>query len=252
MVQSPRRDQQKINRIGHKSIRMMRRRITMPAIKQCHRVLVTLLVSLASARAQHFDITPLVGGTFGGAVKLEELGVSNFEAHLGDSLSLGISGGLRFDADECEACNVIEFRWQRQNSHFRIRPDSLATTPVPTPFVLTSDFRPALTIDRFLGDFTREWTIQETQKVRPYLTASVGVARLSTPAGGVTKFAFGIGTGVKIFPVRHWGVRFQAEYLPIFISGELERVLCAAGCVVVINGSVLNQFQFSFGPTFRF
>jgi hypothetical protein len=51
-----------------------------------------------------------------------------------------------------------------------------------------------LPIDRFLGDFTREWNIQDVKIIKPFLTASVGVARMSTPASNATRFVFGIGT----------------------------------------------------------
>src|SRR5262245_65231075 len=100
----------------------------MPVIKQCCVVSLTLLGSLASAQAQRYDITPLVGGMFGGTVKLEQRFVRNFEAHVDDSLSFGVAGGFRFDADDCEACNLIEFRWLRQNTHLGLRQDPVVPT----------------------------------------------------------------------------------------------------------------------------
>src|SRR5262244_266792 len=223
----------------------------MQAIKQCLLALVTLLAGFASAHAQELDITPLVGGTFGGTMKLEQSGAPTVEAHLRDALSFGISGGIRFDADECEGCNVIEFRWVREHTHLGIRVDPLVPTPLPTAYTI-SDFHPALTVDRFLGDFTREWAIQETRMVRPFLTFSAGAARLSAPAGSTTEVAFGFGTGIKIFPGRQWGARFQVEYLPIVMWGEVQRVACAVGCIVVANGGLVNQFQLTLGPMFRF
>jgi hypothetical protein len=66
------------------------------------------------------------------------------------------------------------------------------------------------------------------------------------------RFAFGIGTGVKIFPKPRWGIRIEVEYLPTVMHGELERLVCTGGCVVVLNGGVMNQIQLSIGPAFRF
>lgn len=220
---------------------------TTQVIKECCRVSVILLVSFASAHGQRYEITPVVGAMFGGTVKLEQLAVPNFDAHVEDSLSFGVAGGFRYDADDCDACNLIEFRWLRQNTHLELRQDPL----VPTP-VAASAFHPAVTIDRFLGDFTREWTVQEAKMLRPFLTASLGAARLSTPESSATRFVFGIGAGVKIFPKRHWGFRFQVEYLPIFMQTELQRVVCNVGCVVVLNGGLMNQVELSVGPAFRF
>ena len=75
---------------------------------------------------------------------------------------------------------------------------------------------------------------------------------MSAPASSATRFAFGIGTGVKVFPAKHWGFRLSVEYLPIVMHAELQRLVCIGGCVVVLNGGVMNQFVLSFGPGFRF
>jgi hypothetical protein len=185
---------------------------------------------------------------FGGTVKLEQLGVPNFEAHVEDRLSFGIAGGVRYNTDDCDYCNLIEFRWLRQNSHLRLDQDPLVVTPVSALPI----FHPSVTFDHFLGDFTREFTIEDNSVIRPFVTATLGVARMATPAASGARFVFGIGTGFKVFPKRRWGIRFQAEYLPIVMSADVQRVVCAGGCIVALNGGLLNQFQVSVGPAFRF
>ena len=221
----------------------------MHVVKQSCRVLVILLVSLATAQGQRYDITPLFGGMFGGTWDLEQQGVPNFDAHKADSFSFGVAGGFRFDdsLDDCRACNLIEFRWLRQNTHLELKQNPLLPTPVTS-----AAFHPAMTLNYFLSDFTHEWAVEENKMIKPFLTASLGATIASTPASSATRFVFGIGTGVKIFPKRHWGIRLQVEYLPIVMHAELQRVVCTAGCVVVLNGGVMNQFQFSAGPAFRF
>jgi hypothetical protein len=134
----------------------------------------------------------------------------------------------------------------RQNTNLGFK----GTTPVPTPFAAFG--RVNVTLDHYLGDFTYEWDVEEAKAVRPFILGSVGAARLSTPASGSTKLAFGLGAGVKFFPQRHWGVRFQVEYLPIVMHAEVQRVVCTGGCVVALGGGLLNQFEFSLGPVFRF
>jgi hypothetical protein len=210
-------------------------------------IAVALFLSVVSAHAQKYDITPLVGGVFGGTVNLEQTGVPNFHAHVDDSVSFGVAGGIRFDADDCQGCNLVEFRWLRQNTHLGLSQDPLAVNPLTAPV-----FHPRLTLDRFMGDFTREWNIEESNKVKPYLMASLGVARMATPLASTARFVFGIGTGIKIFPAKHWGIRFQAEYLPIVMHADVERVVCAGGCIVALGGGLMNQFVLSAGPTFRF
>ena len=213
------------------------------------RIVGIALVGFGSAQGQRFEVTPLVGGILGGTWRLEQPRVANFDAHLGSGLSYGIAGGVRFDGDDwdyCKYCNSIEFRWIRQNTHLGIMQDP------EVPASATAFFHPAVTIDHFLGDFTHEWAIQESKKVNPFLTVSLGAARTATPEASVVRFVFGIGAGAKVFPSRHWGFRFQAEYLPIVMQSELQRVVCAGGCVVALDGGIMNQFQFSAGPAFRF
>jgi hypothetical protein len=222
----------------------------MQVIKQSCRVLVILLISLGSAYGQRYEITPLFGGMFGGTWKLEQQGVSNFTANVAGSFSYGVAGGIRFD-DEfegCTDCNLIEFRWMRQSTHLGFNQNPLLPPPLTPPV-----FHPPVTLNYFLSDFTHEWSLEESKKIKPFLTASLGGALASTSADSAGRFVFGIGTGVKIFPKRHWGIRLQIEYLPIVMHSELQRLVCTGvGCVVVLNGGIMNQLQISAGPAFRF
>jgi hypothetical protein len=211
--------------------------------------IAVLLLSCAPAYAQGYEITPLIGGMFGGTVNLEEQDVPNFQAHLPDRLSFGISGGIRFDDDHCQKCNLIEFRWLRQDTHLVVRQDALVVVPVVVPV-----FRPDVTLDHFLADFTHEWPLKDVREgmIRPFLTATLGAVRMSTPDASATRFVFGLSTGVNVFPKPHFGIHFQVEYLPIVMHAELQRVVCVGGCIVLLDGGLLNQFSVSVGPSFRF
>jgi hypothetical protein len=209
------------------------------------RAFCILSVGAVAAYGQGYEIMPMVGGMFGGTISLEEQGVPNFDVHLQDRLTYGIAGGVRYNADECDKCNLIDFRWMRQRTHLTEDQNPLVIAPPPS-------FRPAVTLDEFLGDFTREWPTEE-RTIRPFATASLGAARMSTPEASATRFVFGLSAGVAVFPARHWGIRFQVEYLPIVMSAGLQRVVCVGGgCIVALSGGVMNQFNVSIGPAFRF
>lgn len=210
-------------------------------------VLVALVVSLASAHGQSYEITPLVGARFGGTMHLEQEGTPSFYAHMADSISFGLAGGYRFSGEGGEGYDMIEFRWMRENSHLGLHQDAL----VPTPYA-SGSFRPSITLDHFLGDFTHEFTVQDAPAIQPFVRGSVGAALLSTPQSSATRFTFGIATGLKVFPSTHFGFRVEAEYLPIVMHTELQTLVCAGGCVVILNGGIMNQFQVSLGPAFRF
>ena len=143
------------------------------------------LLGCTAVYAQGYEITPLIGGMFGGTVSLEEQGAPNFQAHLQDRLSYGISGGIRYDADDCRKCNLIEFRWLRQDTHLVVRQDPLVALPA-------SVFRPPVTSDHFLADFTHEWPLKDVREgmIRPFLTATLGAVRMSTPDASATRFVF--------------------------------------------------------------
>jgi hypothetical protein len=206
-------------------------------------LLVLLFCSAASAYAQKFEVTPLFGYRWGGEVKLQQDGYPNSYPVLDHSFSFGVAAGYRFDAEDCEACNLIEFRYTRQNTQLGYREDS-------TPLARS---QPSIALDHFLGDFTHEFSISDTpDRVRPYVTVSLGTARMSTPVESTTQFVFGVGGGVKVFAKPHWGFRVQIEYLPL-VRAEAGKVACAAGaCLIALHGGVMNQFEVSFGPSFRF
>ena len=211
------------------------------------RLSIALALSLSTAHGQRYEITPFVGARYGGSLKLEQQGAPNVEARLADSISYGIAGGFRFDDEECEGCNLFEFRWIRQRTHIGLKQDPLVVNPLGV-----TAFRPAVTLDHFLGDLTHEWSLQGAPAFKPFALLSLGAARMSTPAASTTRFVFGIGAGLKVFPRRNWGFRFQVEYLPMVMHADLQQVICTGGCIVVIGGGVMNQFEVSVGPTFRF
>ena len=212
---------------------------------------LVLSVAIVSAYGQKIEITPLVGARFGGTLDLEQASNPNFSAHLADSISFGIAGGYRFEGEE-EGHDIIGFRWMRQNTHLYIRQDPRVPTPVPTPLDTATSFRPAVHLDHFLGDFTHEFAIQDVRSIQPFVTGSLGAVRLSAPASSATRFTFGVGAGLKVFPSRHWGVSFKAEYLPTVLSAQVQRLVCTGGCIVVLSGGLLNQFEVTVGPAFRF
>jgi hypothetical protein len=209
---------------------------------------VALVLSCGSVHGQKYEITPLVGGAFGGTMKLEQALTENVDAHVADSVTFGIAGGIRFDGEDGEGYDALEFRWMRQDTNLFFKQNPL----VATPHNVAGAFSPSIALDHFLGDFTHEFTIKHVPKIYPFLTASIGAARMSAPASSATRFAFGVGTGLKVFPEKHWGVRVYIEYLPIVMHTELQKLVCVNGCIIVLNGGVMNQFQVSVGPAFRF
>ena len=60
---------------------------------------------------QGFEVTPFIGGRFGGTFEIQPEGAAEVRATLKDSTSYGVAAGVRFDD-----LSVIEFRWTRTKS----------------------------------------------------------------------------------------------------------------------------------------
>ena len=203
---------------------------------------------LVAADEPRYEITPLFGATFGGTMHLEQAGAPNFYGHIADSFSFGVAGGYRFDGDEANDHDEIEFRWRRQDSHMYVKQDAL----VVNPYAPAASFRPSIAVDDFMGDLTHEFTVREARSFQPFVSAGIGAAVFSAPASSATRLVFGIGAGVKVFPSAHYGFRVKVEYMPTVMHTELQKLVCVGGCVIVLNGGVMNQFEVSLGPAFRF
>lgn len=214
----------------------------LPVVRAGWHLILSALIVAVAASGQMVEIAPFAGGTFGGSIKLQQEDQTDRNiANFSNSAGFGVAGGIRYDADECTNCNVIAFRWMWQNTH-------LVYKDIPNSNVI----RIPLTMNYFMGDFTREFPISDTHdRVRPFVTASLGAVHMSAPAQDSTKFVFGIGGGLTVFPKPRWGFRFQAEYLPIVMHGDVQLV-CVGTCVIALDGGLINQVVLSGGPVFRF
>ena len=214
--------------------------------------LLGLLATLAPVYGQRYEITPLFGGRFGGTIKAEDQERGIFgKVALKDSASFGVAAGFHFtdntDFDYCEGCAYIGFRWMRQKSKMRFDEFPLTVNPLTGGIA-----QPSYALDHLMGEFVREWPLEDNAHLRPFVTASVGAAVMSTDVGRNTRFAFGLGGGTKIFPTKRFGIRLQFEWLPTVMHAEIERLACYGGCIVGLGGGLLNQFEVTIGPIFKF
>ena len=202
----------------------MPRSVMMPAA-----LALALLLGSAEARAQSVQITPFVGYAFGGSVRDTVLDESrSFDAALayGGSLSFPISESWRF-----------ELLYSRQET-------KLSGEGLSPSFDVT--------IERYLAGFQEE---KGEGNVRWFGTVWFGATRFVPGLGGYdseTKFGAGVGLGVKTFPVKNVGLRFEARGLYTLVKGD-GGVLCANGtCLFAFSGNGLWQGDVSVGLILAF
>jgi hypothetical protein len=206
--------------------------------------LLALLAAAAPARAQYvdiqsFEVTPFIGARLGGTFDIQPAGPAEVAATLEDAGSYGFSAGVRFDN-----FSLVEFGWARSTSTLRFG----------------APFRQAsvgdVTLNQFHADFTREFVVPEVKGLRSFLTGSVGVTHLGAPQDGFTRFSFGLGAGLKQFVGSRLAIRAQAQWLPILVEPSVSGFACGTvqigGCLVLLSGTLVQQFQLSVGPVVRF
>ena len=206
---------------------------------------VAILAATAPAHAQYVEIqsvevTPFVGVRLGGTLDVQPDGAAPIEAALRDATTYGFSAGVRFDD-----FSLVEFRWTQATSALRFG----------APFSFVGASLGDVTLNQFHADFTREFAT-EVKGLRSFLTGSLGLTHIAAAQDGFTRFSFGLGGGLKQFVGSRFAIRAEAEWLPIVVEPSVDAFACGTiqfgGCFAVLNGELVQQFQFSVGPVVRF
>jgi hypothetical protein len=203
------------------------------------------LAAAAPARAQYleidsFEVSPFVGVRLGGTFEILPDAPRPIDATLKDAQSYGFSAGIRFDE-----LSLVEFRWTQSTTTLRF----------DAPFVRLGPAIGDVTFNQFHVDFTREFIIPEIKGLRSFLTGSLGLTHMGASGDAFTRFSFGFGGGLKQFIGSKLAIRAEGQWLPIWISPEVSGFACnsvSGGCLLLLDGRLTSQFQFSVGPVVRF
>ena len=207
---------------------------------------VAAILAATPAHAQYvqiqsFEVAPFIGARLGGTFDIQPDGGTQVEATLKDAKSYGFSAGVRFDD-----FSLVEFRWTKAESELRFG----------APFAFLGPSVGEVTLNQFHADFTREFVVPEVKGLRTFVTGSVGVTHLGAAQGEFTRFSFGFGSGLKQFLGSRFAIRAEALWLPIVVEPSVDGFACGTiqfgGCLVILKGELVQQFQLSIGPLVRF
>jgi hypothetical protein len=185
-----------------------------------------------------FDVTPQVGYRTTMSFTAEP-GIDGATPRLvvDSNPSYGVAFGVRYNDED-----VIEFRWARQETRLHIQGGAVAP------------LRHSVILDQYHFDFSHEYVVREWPAwARPFVIGSVGVTRVSgtVTTASFTRFSFGLGGGVKAFPNGRFGLKIQAQWLPLWVDPEIT-AFCGFGCVIHLSGPLASQGEITFGPVLRF
>jgi len=197
--------------------------------------LISILTFFSGAsQAANFEVTPIIGYTFGGSLKDSDTEES---LKFGDSESYGLILGLR---DETKAGGgFYELLFLHQKNHVKID-DSI----FPGGDHLDVD----INYLHFGGRYGSEGEV-----VNPFVVAGVGATFFDPDEGGsITKFSFSIGGGANIPLSKHISLRLEGRgFGTIFDSNSA--VFCEDHeCRVRVKGDLLWQFTAFSGIVFNF
>jgi hypothetical protein len=206
-------------------------------ISLCLLLLVSSSV-LAQTAPGKFEITPFGAYTFGGTFYDQD---SDQSVKIKDSPSFGLLLNFRQDFN-----TQWEVLYSQQNTEANLQGIDV----------------PEEGLDIKVQYLQAGGTYQgDGDKVRPFLTATVGAAHYDVTSPGFdaeTFFAFSIGPGLQFMPNKRLGFRLEARaYGTMVRSGS--SLFCvsdpgggSAGCSLNVAGDILWQFQTSAGIVFRF
>jgi len=185
------------------------------------------------ARAENFEVTPILGYTFGGDF---EDSLSSQSLHLGEGESYGLILGMK---DRTKAGGMYELLYQRQSTRIR----SQGT--------------------RFSGDDILDVAIDyfhlggtygvKGEAINPYAAAGVGLTHMVPERGDAeTRFSFSIGGGVKVPLSERVGLRFEGRGFATVFDGR-GTIFCADNaCEIRVAGDLMWQFTAFSGIVFSF
>ena len=187
-------------------------------------IVVVLLAYAPSARAQGVEISPFTGYLFGNDL---------FEAFAGP---LDVDGAASFGV-VVDVPIYADFQFEALYSHQSV--DALAGFGAGRPVSLR------LAVDHFQAGAVQEYG---TEHVRPFVTGTLGLSHIAVEDDHEVRFTAGAGGGVKLFPSRHVGVRFDGRVLATFIDAGTSTAVCSGirgTCLVGLHLNIAWQAVFT-------
>ena len=192
------------------------------------RALVLLMLmhtAAAQVSAQTVEVAPFAGYRFGG--DFYEL-TTNRTVDTDGARSLGLIGNVRLSDDL-----FFEAFFTHQEAQVTI------------PSNLGQSSRVRVTVNHFQAGGLREL---QPGRVRPFLTGTVGLTHYEAEGDDEVRFSLAAGGGVKLYPLRHLGVRFDGRVFATIVDADGDALFCSPGiCFGSFDVTAMWQAEFTAG-----
>ena len=187
-----------------------------------------LFWGIPNTHAQRFEITPFLGGRFGGTVDLTQQNNPNADfMKIKSSPNYGVMADVSFTRHW-----QAEFMWSRQPTSLSVHNPSDGTYSNLSP----------VNLDTYLFGLTYQFRQPET-KLRPYVVLGVGFPHYGVPGiNGKHPPAGSFGGGVKYYFTRNFGLRLEARFVSVDTTFK-ETDLCSYGMYYFPEPCSINNFQ---------
>ncbi len=195
-------------------------------------VFVTCLLLPLSAAAQHVEIAPFGGYRFGGDF-LEYLSGTAQDTDGGPAFGAAVDVPLQNGL-------AVEFLYSRQTAHA-----DLLTAPGRISRIAASN-------DHWQVGGFQDLALTPRSIVRPFLTGTLGLTRMSLGGNSEVRFSLGAGGGVKLQANEHVALRLDGRVYVTFADVDASAAICSSGgCITGLHVSTLWQMDFTAGVAFR-
>ena len=196
-------------------------------------LLAVTILTPASGWSAEFEMTPIVGYTFGGGF---ENSVNGEELNFAETESYGFVLDLE---DKTKPGGNYELLFLRQPTHLRV--DNSA-------FSGDSKFDVDINYLHLGGSYG-----QIDTTLNPYVAAGIGLTHMDPERGDAeTRFSFSIGGGVKIPLTRRIALRLEGRGFATLFNGQGSIFCVENSCEIQVRGDLLWQFTTFSGIVMRF
>ena len=196
-------------------------------------VVAWLLCCPAISHAQTVEVTPFAGYRFGGGF---------FERITGQPVDLD-------GAPAVGAVVNVKFREPGLFAEALFTHQEARLTFPGGLFAAPANWR--ITVDHWQGGGLQEFGT--SRRARPFLTGLLGLTRYAAESDNEIRFTVSAGGGVKLMPVRHFGVRLDGRIFATFADVDGRAIACSPGvCLVAVDADIVWQAEFSAGLVVAF